>query len=230
MAFWHRGWRAVLGCVVACVSATAPVAAQAVPFVGGVAGVATLSADARTVIDADAIATSAYVPENGPAVNLFAGVHLSDYISLQGNYLGNANAVTLTASTASDRHVAFYEQQRTTRQHAIVGDLLVYFRDRDQRVRPYLSVGFGLVHFTSRATQLNAIRGELSAPPDLFTSTAAVLRVAVGIDVAVRHGWAIRYTFSESLRANPISAQLAPPGPRALANFQNLFGVVKTLG
>jgi hypothetical protein len=39
----------------------------------------------------------------------------------------------------------------------------------------------------------------------------------------------VRYSFSESVSGNPISAQLSPPGQRNLANFQNLFGVVRAL-
>lgn len=212
-----------------CVCATTTVDAQPIPFAGGAAGIATLSADGRAVIGSDDAALSLYSPENGPAVNLFAGVHLSDYASLQGNYVGNANRVTLTASENSDRHFSFSEHQRDTAQHAAIADLLLYFRERKQRVRPYLSVGLGVVRFTSELKELGAVRGEFKTPPEKFTSTAAVLRVAVGIDLAIRNGWAIRYTFSEAIRSNPISTQLLPPGQRSLANFQNLFGVVKNL-
>lgn len=221
--------RTAAECLLGWICATTTVAAQPIPFAGGGAGIATLSADGRAVIGSDDVALSLYKPENGPAVNLFAGVHLSDYASLQGNYVANANRVALTASKNSDRHFSFYEQQRDTAQHAAIADLLLYFRERKQRVRPYLSAGLGLVRFTSDVTELSAVRGEVKSPPETFTSTAAVLRVAVGIDLAIRNGWAIRYTFSEAIRSNPISAQLVPPGQRSLANFQNLFGVVKSL-
>ena len=52
--------------------------------------------------------------------------------------------------------------------------------------------------------------------------------MAVGADVPIGNGWAIRYSFSESVSANPISRDLAPPGARGLANFQNLVGVFRT--
>jgi len=227
MTRWRHFYQATVACVFGWACATATVAAEPIPFVGGAAGIATLSADGRATIGPSDIAVSLYSPENGPAVNLFAGVHVSDYVSLQGNYIANANRVTLTASAGSDRRVSFYEQQRNTAQHATVLDLLVYFRERKQRVRPYLSAGLGLVHFTSDVKELRAIRGDLEVPPERFTSTAAVLRVAVGIDLTIRNGWAIRYTFSEAIRSNPISGQLSPAGQRGLANFQNLFGVVK---
>jgi hypothetical protein len=51
--------------------------------------------------------------------------------------------------------------------------------------------------------------------------------VAVGADWLLKKGWMFRYTFSETIRQNVISKQLAPPGERNLANFQNLFGFVK---
>ena len=63
-------------------------------------------------------------------------------------------------------------------------------------------------------------------PPAASAATRVLLRVAVGMDVAVGRGWSARYSFSEGLSGNPISVQLSPPGQRGLANFQNLFGVV----
>ncbi|MGH9664935.1 MAG: hypothetical protein ACRD9L_10975, partial [Bryobacteraceae bacterium] len=60
-----------------------------------------------------------------------------------------------------------------------------------------------------------------------FSSTGAALRVAVCIDVRIRHGWAFRYSFSETTSRNPLSDRLAPPGPHVLMNFQNLFGFLK---
>jgi hypothetical protein len=39
---------------------------------------------------------------------------------------------------------------------------------------------------------------------------------------------AVRYSFSETISSNAVSAQLSPPAQRFLANFQNLFGVTKS--
>jgi hypothetical protein len=64
-------------------------------------------------------------------------------------------------------------------------------------------------------------------PPGAFSSTDPILRVAVGIDFRLKNGWAFRYIFSETIQPNPISRQLTPPADRRLANFQNLFGLVK---
>jgi hypothetical protein len=63
----------------------------------------------------------------------------------------------------------------------------------------------------------------------MLRASRATLRVAVGLDLTVGRGWSVRYSFSESVSGNPISAQLLPPGQRSLANFQNLFGVVRAL-
>ena len=106
-------------------------------YAGGLAGVSTLSADARSVISADGFATSLYKPENGLAANLLIGAHLHDYVTIQASYIWNRNALTLVSARAIGDTSAFYEQHRNSSQHAVVGDLLVYFRARGKRVRPY---------------------------------------------------------------------------------------------
>ena len=201
--------------------------AQTSPFAGVLAGVSTLSADGRSITTGNQSAVSLYKPENGPAVNVFGGVHLTDYFSIQGNYVWDRNRLTLTSSQATESGGVFYEQSRTSAQHAIIGDLLLYFRNRQTWFRPYLSVGSGLVYFTSREEALLALQGTPRLPAPEFDSTLPALRVAVGIDFALRAGWALRYSFSETIQSNPISEQLSPPGQRNLANFQNLFGIFK---
>jgi hypothetical protein len=62
----------------------------------------------------------------------------------------------------------------------------------------------------------------------MFVSTNPALRVAVGIDVDLGGDWRFRYSFSETISRNPVSAQLSPPAERGLANFQNLFGAIKS--
>jgi hypothetical protein len=47
------------------------------------------------------------------------------------------------------------------------------------------------------------------------------------LDLEIGRGWIVRYSFSESLSGNPISERLLPPGERNLANFQNLFGIIR---
>jgi hypothetical protein len=116
---------------------------------------------------------------------------------------------------------------RNSAQHAAIGDLLIYFRNRAEWARPYLSLGGGVVRFESEAERVVARRG---APPSMaaeFTATLMALRVAVGIDLVLGGDWAFRFTFSETIQNNPVSERLLPAGERNLANFQNLFGVVK---
>lgn len=193
-------------------------------FVGGLFGVSTLSADARALVDASAINVSLYGPENGPALNLFAGAHLTRYFTVQASYVWNANDLTLVSVAAAQGGQAFYEQRRNSRQHALVADALAYFRDFGSRLRPYLSVGAGVVRLETDAPEPSVNRR--FEPPPAISATRAVLRVAVGMDVALGD-WRFRYTFSESLSGNPISEELSPPAPRNLANFQNLFGIFR---
>ena len=95
-------------------------------------------------------------------------------------------------------------------------------------MRPYLSVGLGVVRLHTNEAGPSVARGAAGPPTNTLAATRPLLRVAVGMDVALRMGWSARYSFSESLSGNPISAQLSPPGQRNLANFQNLFGLVRT--
>jgi hypothetical protein len=195
-------------------------------YAGGLVGLATLSADARSSTDGARADASLYKPENGAALNLFAGWHLSRYLSVQANYVWNRNDLTLFASTASPQGGRFYEQERDSTQHAVVGDFLLYFRALGNGVRPYLSTGLGIVRFESEPAS-RAIAGGLAAPEGQIASTHAALRVAVGIDLAIVSGWSFRYSFSETIGGNPVSRQLTPPARRNLANFQNLFGAVR---
>lgn len=200
--------------------------AQRVPFAGAVAGIATLSADARAIIDAGSADVSLYKPENGAALNVFVGVHVSDYFGVQGNYVWNRNMLTLSSIRSAGG--SFFEERRTSSQHGFIADGLLYFRDLDSRARPYLSAGGGLVRFHGSEPVLLASRGGASRPAASFASTSPALRVAVGIDIGSGPGWRFRYSFSETISRNPVSAQLSPPAQRNLANFQNLFGATKS--
>jgi hypothetical protein len=194
-------------------------------YAGAVFGVSTLSADARSVTSPPEALVSLYKPENGPALNVFAGVDLTRFLTAQANYVWNRNDVTLFSSFLSPSGGGFYEQHRESSQHAGVGDLLVYFRPSGSAVRPYLSMGVGAVRFRSGIPR-NRVEHGVSAPQGDIIGTRAALRVAVGLDLRLGRRWAFRYSFSETIAGNPISARLAPPGQRGLANFQNLFGML----
>lgn len=195
-------------------------------YFGALGGVSTLSADGRSVTTSTASSVSLYNPMNGPALNVFGGWSLKNYISIQGNYIWNSNQLTMTSTMASPGLASFYEQERTSSQHSLFADVLVYFRSRGERVRPYLSAGIGRVSLSSTAEQTLVEVGPARLPPDTFTDTTAVLRSAVGIDVRVSARGAIRYSFSEFIGANPIGRRLDPPGRRGLMNFQNLVGLL----
>jgi hypothetical protein len=195
-------------------------------YAGGLVGISTLSADARSLADASGAQASLYKPENGPALNLFVGRHVSRFFTVQANYVWNRNDVTLFSSSSSAQGGGFYEQHRAGTQHAVVGDVLLYFRALGDGVRPYLSTGIGVVRFDS-GRPFEAIVSGLRPPEGEIVSTRAALRVAVGIDLATVYGWSVRYSFSETIAGNPVSPRLMPPGRRNLANFQNLFGAVR---
>jgi hypothetical protein len=193
-------------------------------FAGTLVGVSTLSADGRAVTTMSDASLSMYKPENGPALNAFAGMHLAQYFSVQVNYLWNRNDLLLVSSTVSRQGGGFYEQRRASTQHALVADGLIYFRRLDSRIRPYLGTGLAFVRFKAHVT--GSMSNGLEAPDGDITSTDVALRSHVGIDVALSRHMAFRYSFSETIGGNPISPHLSPPGQRGLANFENLFGVV----
>jgi hypothetical protein len=192
-------------------------------YVGGLFGVSTLSGDARSITTASTADASMYKPENGVALNLFAGAHLARFVALQTNYVFNRNDVTLFASSTSPG--AFYEQPRESSQHAFVADLLLYFRNRQSGIRPYLGTGLAVVRFRSPAVTRGLIHG-IAPPTGDIESTKVALRSHVGIDFKLGRGWNFRYSFSETISGNPISPHLTPVGERGLANFQNLFGLL----
>jgi hypothetical protein len=194
-------------------------------FAGGLLGVSTLSADAQSATNESTAALSMYKPENGWALNVFSGIHLADYFSVQANWMWNSNDITLTSSSVTPHGGVYYEQRRQSRQHAFVLDALVYFRRRASIVRPYLGTGLAVVHFRSSTVHHSLARG-LEPPTGVIASTRIGLRSHVGIDIRVSHHFSFRYSFSETISGNPISPSLTPPAPRGLANFQNLFGIV----
>jgi len=153
---------------------------------------------------------------------------MAEYVSFQGSYLWNQTSLLLTSSRTADSELRFYEQERKATIHSAIGELMVYVRNRKRRIRPYLTVGVGLVQVSSDPGR---IVNESELPfeaPGKIDSAGLAIRSAVGVDIFIGEGWAFRYSFSETLRGNPISKVLTPPGTRRLANFQNLVGITKT--
>ena len=229
MATMRRRWRIrTLWTILLLWAAAAPALAQEPGrlYAGGLFGIAALSADGRSVVMPPVAEVSLYRPENGVAVNAFAGLHLHRFFSVQASYVGNGNDLTLVSSIAAPAGGGFSEQQRPSSQHAFVADALLYFRSLESGVRPYLSTGLAVLRFSSTEPS-RTVRQDLPAPEDDISATRLGLRVAVGIDLAMTNGWSFRYSFSETISSNPISDRLMPPGERVLMNFQNLWGVVR---
>jgi Outer membrane protein beta-barrel domain len=216
-----RGMRYVL---IGVFSILAPALCAAQFYVGTIGGIATLSADAGSRSSDQALSLSSYSPSNGGALNVFVGAHLHDYFSVQANYIWNQNDLVL--NSASSNSSTFYQQARSSSQHAVVFDFLLYFRKRNSRIRPYLGTGGGVTHLASREERLIAFGGTPALPSASFSSTSPVFRSHVGMDIGIFRKVDFRYSFSELIGKNGISKHLSPPAPRRLANFQNLFGFV----
>lgn len=203
--------------------------AQPANFAGVMGGVSALKADAITAPANGLLDASAYKPENGPTVRVFAGRHFGEYLAAEVHYGWMRNDLTLSSLRPSAGAEVFYEQDRKGSQHTVMAEMLLYFRRRGRAIRPYLSAGGGPVFFRSGAGSIRETRGMAALAPGEINSTKAAMRVTVGIDIAVGRGWALRYSFGESiLNGNPISERLTPAAKRDLANFDNLFGFVKT--
>jgi hypothetical protein len=201
--------------------------AQTAPYFGVIGGISVLSADAGSQIAGGGLNLSSYAPANGGALDLFAGVHTRNYLTLQLDYIWNSNDLRL--NSASSNSTSFYQEDRKSSQQAVMLSAMIYFRGLRSRIRPYLGVGAGGVHLSSRAERLVAAGGAPSLPPAQFSSTTPAFRAHVGIDLRLTGRLDFRYSFSETIGSNKISRQLSPPGSRGLENFQNLFGFVVRL-
>jgi hypothetical protein len=133
------------------------------PYAGVIGGISTLSADAGARSTAQGLSLSAYSPGNGGAVNLFVGAHLHNYFSVQANYIWNQNSLVLNSTSSATP--TFYQQSRSSSQHAGVLDFLLYFRRKASWIRPYLGTGFGIIHLTSTEERSISSGGSPLLPP-----------------------------------------------------------------
>ena len=199
----------------------APLAAQS-RFVGGYFGISTLSGDARTDVTSAGAKFSSYKPENGATAVAFGGRHLTDFISVMGSYSWNRNAVLLAYGSTAPAQA--YAQPYQATLHTGMGEAMLYFRNRQSRVRPYLSTGMGIAHMVLNGDGAAVTPGLPVQPSAAITRTGPAFRFAVGIDLMMTKHAAFRYSFSETIQGNAMSEALTPPGQRKLANFQNWFG------
>jgi opacity protein-like surface antigen len=191
-------------------------------YAGALGGSSALSDSASSIVTPPA-RSSSYTPAIGPAAELLFGIHWTNYVSSEIDYRWNENDVTLNALQVSP--AASYQQRFSSHQNAVLGSLLLYFRDRGSWVRPYLSVGTGVVEVSAAPSGPSSGAG--LEPPAAFHSSAIPLDVAVGVDVRVHSGWALRYSFAETTRSNPFGERLSPPSGLMLKNFLNLVGFVR---
>jgi hypothetical protein len=54
---------------------------------------------------------------------------------------------------------------------------------------------------------VDTVSGSPALRPDKYRANVADLRVALGIDVKLRQGFSLRYSFSETVSSNPVSGQ-----------------------
>ncbi len=166
-----------------------PATAQAQFYVGVLGGVSTLSGDARSLLSPGSTAFSSYDPKNGAAGEVLVGRDLSDYFTMQADYIWNRNGLTLTSVAFNSGTQDGYQETRRSSQQSAIADVLVYFRKRDSRLRPYLSVGTGFVHFASSQERLEQVLGNPALPPQRFSSNLIALHVPVGMDLNLGRGW-----------------------------------------
>lgn len=215
----------ILAILVLSWQSSAPAHAQV--YAGVLGGVSSLSGDARSLVTSGSVAFSSYDPADGGDLRVLFGKHFSDYFSAQASYSWNENKLSLTSGNSTKGTQQGLQETRTSSQQTLIGNVLVYFRARDSRLRPYLSVGTGFMHFASTQESVQQVLGSPTLPPQHFSSDRVVLNVPVGMDVNLGKGWAFRYTFSETISTNPINDQLSPPGQHTFKNFQNLFGFIR---
>jgi len=157
-------------------------------YAGALFGVSTLSADGRSITTPPDARVSLYKPENGPALNGFAGVHFTRFLTVQANYVWDRNDVTLLSTFLSPSGGGFSEQSRGSSQHTLVADALLYFRGRGSGVRPYLSTGVGVVRFASAGGR-RTVESGLPAPQGAISRSVDGGRFAIA---SARRSAAIR--------------------------------------
>jgi hypothetical protein len=194
-------------------------------YFGGMGGIATLSGDANAVITPTSASTSLYDPSTGGAASTFLGIHLFNYVSLQADYVWNSNHVVLVSSMNGPGATSFYRQPESVSQNGFLGNAIVYFRKRGNRIRPYLSEGVGGVLIHSHVSGQRVVAGNPSLPPASSDRASITLRTSVGLDVRLRRSWYFRYSFGETITRNTFGDQLSPPEHRIPKNFQSLFGI-----
>lgn len=194
-------------------------------YLGGMGGFATLSGDGSAVITPSSASTSLFDPKNGPVGEALVGTHLFRYVSFEGDYIWNRNPVTLISTTQAAGVSNYYRQPEDVTQNAFLANVLIYFRERGDTIRPYLSEGFGAVLIHNSVSDGATVVGSPTLPPSKSDHASIALRTLVGMDIRMRNRWYARYSFGETIDRNTFGDRISPPQHRIPKNFQNLFGV-----
>lgn len=194
-------------------------------YAGIMGGIATLSGDGSAIVTPSRASTSLFDPKNGGAAEIFAGIHPFEYVSLQADYVWNRNNVVLISTSGEPAVLNFFREPESITQNAFLGNVLVYFRRRSSRIRPYLSEGGGAVLLHSRFSSGAIVEGSPLLPPATSDHASVALRTLVGIDVRLRGRWYFRYSFGETITRNMLGDKVVPAQHRIPKNFQNLFGL-----
>ena len=189
-------------------------AQESVFFVGVIGGSVQLSGDPTTVATPTGFATSGYKPETGVAVNAFVGRHIREYVTLQANYTWNRNDVRFFAARGAATESLFFAQSHSTSHHTLIADVLVYFRERSSRIRPYLSGGFGLLRL-SADKQPGMIDGGLRPPPAMFTTIELASRSLLASTYRLAMGGASATPSARTLAPTHLAASLSRRVPEA---------------
>ena len=110
------------------------------------------------------------------------------------------------AASSTGTGAKFYEQTCQSSQHAAFGNALLYFRPRSSWVRPFLSVGTGVVHFTGRA--LLSLHRDPTHPTGLVqrNETRASCRGRRRFETQERMGISIFFRGNIKLQSRQLSA------------------------
>jgi hypothetical protein len=188
-------------------------------------GVATLSGDGSAIVTPSSASTSLFDPDNGGAADIFAGVHLFEYVSFQADYVYNRNNAVVVSTSVEPSEMNFFRQPESITQNAFLANVLVYFRRRDSRIRPYLAEGGGAVLLHSRLSGKATVGGIVVLPPSTSDHASIALRTSVGLDLRLFGPWYFRYSFGETITRNMLGDQVVPTQHRIPKNFQSLFGI-----
>jgi hypothetical protein len=228
LTFLETGGRVKLGWILLIISLLSLALAAQSPakrpvYAGGSGGIATLSGDGSSIISSSSASTSLFDPENGGAADVFAGIHLFEYVSFQTDYVWNRNQAAFVSTSQEANSLNFFREPASITQNAFLANVLVYFRKRRSRIRPYVSEGGGAVFLHSRLTGGGIVKGAPVLPPATSDHTSLALRTSVGIDIRLEDHWYFRYSFGETITRNTLGDQIVRAQHGIPKNFQNLF-------